>query len=166
MPASDAIGTARSTLAAVRAAVAGRGSPDRRGRRTHRAAPGSADERTGCDAAAVLIGTPTPQRPAIADVLATVSLTEEFLDRWRLAHRSVGVELGGAVRVQSTPHSSGRRPPPHSTTRARRRPIVVLTSPNSAVAKRASTRSRRPLHGWIAGGSPAWRPAAGVWQQY
>ena len=54
IPASDAIGTARSTLAAVRAAVAGQGAlivaaDVRTGR------PGSADERTGTDAAAAVL---------------------------------------------------------------------------------------------------------------
>lgn len=140
VPASDAIGTARSTLAAVRAAVAGRGSlivaaDVRTGR------PGSADERTGCDAAAaVLIGTPTPQRPAIADVLATVSLTEEFLDRWRLPtevsasswEERFGYEqYAPLIREAATAalDDAGVAQADH----------VVLTSPNSAVAKRAST---------------------------
>ena len=43
--------------------------------------PGSADERDGGDAAAAFLW---GDGPAVADVLAVASATEEFLDRWRL----------------------------------------------------------------------------------
>ena len=88
----------------------------------------------------MLIGTPTPQRPAIADVLATVSLTEEFLDRWRLPtevsasswEERFGYEqYAPLIREAATAalDDAGVAQADH----------VVLTSPNSAVAKRAST---------------------------
>ena len=44
--------------------------------------PGSADEASGGDAAAALVF--GAGNDAIADVLATATLTEEFLDRWRV----------------------------------------------------------------------------------
>ena len=152
IPASDAIGTARSTLAAVRAAVAGQGAlivaaDVRTGR------PGSADERTGTDAAAaVLIGAATPEQPAIAEVLATVSLTEEFLDRWRSPaepsasswEERFGYEqYAPLVREAATAalDAAGVAQADH----------VVLTGSNSAITKRASTLVKGVLS---TGGSP------------
>lgn len=45
---------------------------------------GSTDEAAGGDAAAaVLIGEATPERRVVADVVATASVTDEFIDRWR-----------------------------------------------------------------------------------
>ena len=46
---------------------------------------GGADERDGGDAAAaVLFGPDTPEAPVLAEIVAVSSVTEEFLDRWRL----------------------------------------------------------------------------------
>ncbi|AHH18395.1 hypothetical protein NONO_c36080 [Nocardia nova SH22a] len=44
--------------------------------------PGGADEREGGDAAAALLF--APDRPALAELVAHATATEEFLDRWRL----------------------------------------------------------------------------------
>lgn len=47
--------------------------------------PGGADERHGGDAAAALLfGAGTADAPVIAELMAHASITDEFLDRWRL----------------------------------------------------------------------------------
>jgi 3-hydroxy-3-methylglutaryl CoA synthase/uncharacterized OB-fold protein len=85
VPAFDALGSVRSTVGALRAAL---GSPypslvvaaDRRG-----GLPGSPDEAAGGDAAAALVvgEDAGPNGPVLVEILGTVSVTEEFLDRWR-----------------------------------------------------------------------------------
>jgi 3-hydroxy-3-methylglutaryl CoA synthase/uncharacterized OB-fold protein len=46
--------------------------------------PGGSDERQGGDAAAaILFGPGTPQRPVLAELVTSASVTDEFLDRWR-----------------------------------------------------------------------------------
>jgi 3-hydroxy-3-methylglutaryl CoA synthase/uncharacterized OB-fold protein len=76
--AADLCGTARSAFAATRAAASGGGLVACADVRVGR--PGSSDEKFGGDAAAALLfGDGEP----IADVLASASRTEEFLDRWR-----------------------------------------------------------------------------------
>lgn len=82
-PAFDAVGSVRSTVGALRAALAGDAtvlitSGDRR-----TGLPGSDDEAAGGDAgAAVLVGSDA-DGPLLAEVLGWGSATEEFLDRWR-----------------------------------------------------------------------------------
>jgi len=76
--AADLAGSARSTVAAIRSAAHGGGlvvaSDVRVGK------PGSADERLGGDGAgALLFG----DGDGVADLLASVSTTDELLDRWR-----------------------------------------------------------------------------------
>jgi 3-hydroxy-3-methylglutaryl CoA synthase/uncharacterized OB-fold protein len=45
---------------------------------------GSPEESAGGDAgAAVLVGDDAPERPVLAEVIASASVTEEFVDRWR-----------------------------------------------------------------------------------
>jgi 3-hydroxy-3-methylglutaryl CoA synthase len=80
----DAIGSMRSTVGALRAALDAQsatlvvGSDVRTGR------PGSADETNCADAAAsVLVGS-DGDAPVLAELLAQASLSEEFLDRWRV----------------------------------------------------------------------------------
>lgn len=88
----DAVGSPRSALGALRAALAGVAAPaglsdgacqlvataDRRG-----GLPGSADESEGGDgAAAVLVGR-APRHALAAELLAWSSTSEELLDRWR-----------------------------------------------------------------------------------
>src|SRR4051794_17362905 len=47
--------------------------------------PGGADERDGGDgAAAFVLGAGSAESPVLAELLATASATEEFLDRWRI----------------------------------------------------------------------------------
>lgn len=85
--AADLAGSARSAVAAWRAAAAAGGLAVLADVRTGR--PGSGDERGGGDgAAALLFGDPAL---AIADILAESSLSAEFLDRWREpAERAAG----------------------------------------------------------------------------
>ena len=79
-PAYDALGSVRSALGALRAALDGNGTAlvvaaDIRG-----GLPGGSDESAGGDgAAALLVG----DGPVAAEVLAWHSTTEEFVDRWR-----------------------------------------------------------------------------------
>src|SRR4051794_12354487 len=83
-PAFDAAGSVRSTMGALFAAVAGRcgvvvvGSDMRIGR------PGGPEEATGADAAAAVLMGDGDQAPVLAEVASVGSVTEEFLDRWRV----------------------------------------------------------------------------------
>src|SRR4051794_27022885 len=83
-PAFDAAGSVRSTMGALYAAVAGRcgvlvvGSDMRVGR------PGGPDESTGADAAAAVLVGDGDRAPVLAEVVGVGSVTEEFLDRWRV----------------------------------------------------------------------------------
>jgi hydroxymethylglutaryl-CoA synthase len=80
----DAIGSVRSAAGALRAGLDGPAatlviaSDLRTGR------PGSADEAAGGDAAAALLVGDSGDAPALAELVATASVTEEFLDRWRV----------------------------------------------------------------------------------
>lgn len=84
VPAYDALGSIRSALGAMRAALNSSSTSlvvtaDRRG-----SLPGSPDESAGGDgASAVLIGDEANDAPVLAEIVAWESLTEEFLDRWR-----------------------------------------------------------------------------------
>ena len=83
-PAFDAAGSVRSTTGALFAAVAGRcgvlvvGSDVRAGR------PGGADESAGADAAAAVLLGDGDGAPVLAEVMGVGSVTEEFIDRWRV----------------------------------------------------------------------------------
>jgi len=82
--AADAVGSARSSIAALIAALR---SPARTLVVTgdvRPGLPGSPDEAAGADAgAAVLVGEGSDDAPVVADVLGVASRTEEVLDRWR-----------------------------------------------------------------------------------
>ena len=80
----DVIGSVRSTSGAFRAALDGSGSALVIGSDLRTGRPGSAEESAGADAAgAVLVGSDT-DGPVLADLLGSGSVTEEFLDRWRV----------------------------------------------------------------------------------
>jgi hydroxymethylglutaryl-CoA synthase len=84
VPAFDAVGSVRSGVGALAAALDGSGAAlvvtgDLRVGR-----PGSPDESATGDAAAALVVGSDEDGPVLAEVLAQVSLTEEFLDRWRV----------------------------------------------------------------------------------
>lgn len=136
--ADDAIGSARSAMAAVRAGFDGAptlavGADVRTGR------PGSADERSGSDVAAALVfGPATASSPALAERVFGTSITEEFLDRWRepnALYGSTWEERFGKSRytplindaVERTLSGAGLSAVDH----------VVVSSANSAVVKAA-----------------------------
>lgn len=133
VPAADLVGTARSTFAAVRAAIASGGLVLAADVRVGK--PGSLDERSGGDgAAALLLG----EGDAIADVLGVESETVELLDRWRDPQRTTGEQWEErfgfeqyADRVRSVAtrllEAAGLAEADH----------VVVTSGNAAVTKRA-----------------------------
>lgn len=133
--AADLCGTGRSAFAALSAAAMAGGLVV--GADVRVGKPGSADEKLGGDgAAALLFGAGEP----IAEPLATYSVTEEFLDRWRSPRALTGQqweERFGAERYTALIREAARHAldaagvddPDH----------VVLTCPNSAVVKRAAT---------------------------
>lgn len=135
VPAADLIGTARSTFAGIRAAVASGGLVVAADVRVGK--PGSADEKSGGDGAAALV---FGDGPAIAEVLAIAGDTVEVLDRWRSPQRATGEQweerfgfeqYADLVRSVATRvlDEAGLAQADH----------VVLTSGNAAVAKRAGS---------------------------
>ncbi len=80
----DALGSVRSAVGALRAAMAGAGvalavaSDVRIGR------PGSADEAAGGDAGAAALVGDDGDGPVVAQLVGSASLSEEFTDRWRV----------------------------------------------------------------------------------
>jgi hydroxymethylglutaryl-CoA synthase len=135
--AADLAGSARSGLAALRAAAASGGLAVLADVRT--GLPGSADERGGGDgAAAFLFGDDDSDGGPIARVIGVASRTAEVLDRWRPPgrdHADVWEERFGADRylplirpvAAEVLAAAGLDAADH----------VVLTSPNTAVSKRA-----------------------------
>jgi 3-hydroxy-3-methylglutaryl CoA synthase/uncharacterized OB-fold protein len=133
--AADLGGTARSTVAGLLACARSGGLVVAADVRVGK--PGSADEKTGGDgAAALLFGDGDP----IAEILATRSLTSEFLDRWRDPASATGQQW--EERFGAEHYSALIR-------RAAREVLdlagipdadhVVVACPNTAVVKRAST---------------------------
>jgi len=131
----DLAGAARSAMGAIRAAALTGGlavlSDVRVGK------PGSADEKGGADAAAALLFGPGK---GIAEVLAQVSLSDEFLDRWREPASVTGQqweERFGFERYAALVRSAA------ATALARAGIVeadhVVVVSPNSAVRSRAGS---------------------------
>jgi hydroxymethylglutaryl-CoA synthase len=80
----DAVGSVRSAAGALRAAVQAPGPVLVVGADLRGGLPGGPDEAAGGDGAAALLVGSEQDGPVAAEVLATVSVTEEFLDRWRL----------------------------------------------------------------------------------
>ncbi|WP_084027754.1 OB-fold domain-containing protein [Mycobacterium avium] len=132
----DFCGTGRSGFAAILAAASNGGIAVSADIRVGR--PGSADEKLGGDGAAALrFG---DDEPAIAEVLAVSSLTEEFLDRWRATTSVTGhqwEERFGAERYADLVRASAERVLDFAGLTAVDH--VVLTCPNSGIVKRAAT---------------------------
>jgi len=85
VPAFDAMGAVRSANGIMHAALRGSGTTLAVMADSRTGLPGSPDERDGGDAAAAfLIGDGDPNAPVMAELLATASMTEEFVDRWRV----------------------------------------------------------------------------------
>ncbi|MDX6234250.1 MAG: hydroxymethylglutaryl-CoA synthase [Nocardioidaceae bacterium] len=145
--AGDVNGSARSGFAALRAAISEGGLAVSADVRVGK--PGSNDEKTGGDgAAALLFGV----SPGIAEVLAQVSQTDEFLDRWRTPtsvtaeqwEERFGFERYAAlVRevAEQALTAAGLAEADH----------VVVTSPNAGVVKKAASLVKGALS---TGGSP------------
>ena len=82
--AADMAGAARSSIAALLAALAGGDTTLVVTGDVRPGLPGSPDEAAGADAAAaVLVGPPSAAAPVIAELVGRASRTEELLDRWR-----------------------------------------------------------------------------------
>jgi len=133
--ATDLVGTGRSTAAAIRAARLTGGLVVTGDVRVGK--PGSADERGGADGAAALV---FGHEGVIAEVLAEVSESAEFLDRWRSPQSRTGEQWEErfgfeqyAALVRSTAEraldAAGIPEADH----------VVLTCPNTGIAKRAGS---------------------------
>lgn len=136
--AADVAGSARSAVAAWRAAAAGRGLAVFADVRVGR--PGSADERAGGDgAAAFLFGDSEDPTAAVAEILAERSSTLELLDRWRLPgapsaeqwEERFGLEAYLPVVREVTEETLAEA----GLTQADH---VVVVSPNSGVLKQAA----------------------------
>jgi hydroxymethylglutaryl-CoA synthase len=133
--AADLCGTGRSAIAAWRLAAMTGGVAVSADVRVGR--PGSADEKRGGDgAAAMLFG----DGPAIAEVVATDSLTREFLDRWRIPTSITGEqweERFGAEHYATLIRTAFDRVLDDNDLAGVDH--VVLSCPNTAIVKRATT---------------------------
>lgn len=147
VPAADLVGSARSTFAGLRAALATGGLVVAADVRVGK--PGSLDERSGGDgAAALLLG----EGDAIAEVLGVAAETAELLDRWRHPLRPTGEQweerfgfeqYAALVRAVAARllDGAGLAEADH----------VVVTSGNAGIAKRAGALVKGALS---SGGSP------------
>jgi hydroxymethylglutaryl-CoA synthase len=131
----DMVGAARSAVGAVRAAAELGGLAVLADVRVGK--PGSADEKGGADAGSALLFGPGE---GIADVLAQVSVSEEFLDRWREPTSLTGQQWEErfgferyAILVRETAAKALERAGLDGADH------VVLVSPNSAVRGRVSS---------------------------
>ncbi|CAM3609227.1 OB-fold domain-containing protein [Smaragdicoccus niigatensis] len=129
--AADLCGSARSGVAALRAAKASGGLAVLSDLRTGR--PGSADERSGGDGAAAFLFGADP----LAEVVSQSSVTAEFLDRWRDPSSIYGTQWEERFGVEQylpllEAVTKDFEPAHH----------VVIASPNLALAKRASKSLR------------------------
>jgi hydroxymethylglutaryl-CoA synthase len=131
----DLAGAARSAVGAVFAAAESGGLVTLADVRVGK--PGSADEKGGADAGAALLFGPGE---GIAEVLARVSTTDEFLDRWREPTSLTGQqweERFGFERYAALVRDTAARALEASG--VCEADHVVVVSPNAAVRGRAST---------------------------
>lgn len=85
----DLVGSVRSTMGALRAALDARVPTLAVAADVRTGLPGGADERDGGDAAvAFLCADDAPDQPVLAEPIGSASLTAEFLDRWRVPGES------------------------------------------------------------------------------
>jgi hydroxymethylglutaryl-CoA synthase len=84
VPAYDVVGSVRSAMAALRAAWQGTGSALVIASDTRTGLPGGPDEAAGGDAAAALLIGDGGGGPVLAEIVAWESVTDEFVDRWRI----------------------------------------------------------------------------------
>ena len=84
VPAYDALGSVRSAAGALRAALGSTGPALVVTSDLRFGLPGSADEAAGGDAAAALLVGGDDDGTVVAEQIAWVSVSEEFLDRWKV----------------------------------------------------------------------------------
>lgn len=139
--ASDLIGSGRSTAGALRAASARGGLVLAADVRIGK--PGSSDEKLGGDgAAALLLG----DGPGIAEIVASASVTDELLDRWRVPTSLTGEqweERFGFERYAELVRATVDRVLDQAGVDGIDH--VVLASSNSAVVKRAGALMKGQL---------------------
>lgn len=135
--ATDLAGSARSGIAAWRAAAASGGLAVLSDVRTGR--PGSADELGGGDGAAAYLFGDGDSDAAIARILAHRSVTAELLDRWRAPGAAAGGQweerFGLEIYLPLVRQAAAAALDEAGLEQAQH---VVLVSPNSAVAKRGA----------------------------
>jgi len=155
--AADVSGSARSGIAALRAASSEGGLAVLSDLITGR--PGSSDERGGGDGAAAFLFGPTED--AVAELIANASASEEFLDRWRSPGAATGHQweerFGYEKYLPLIEEVSARALSDAGLSEADH---VVLVSPNTAVAKRA--RSLLPGRVSTCGSPVGYAGAAGI----
>jgi hydroxymethylglutaryl-CoA synthase len=155
--AGDVAGSARSGIAALRAASSDGGVAVLSDLITGR--PGSSDERGGGDGAAAFLFGPTED--AIAELMAQASVSEEFLDRWRNPGASTGHQweerFGYEKYLPLIEEAAARALSDAGLSEADH---VMLVSPNTAVAKRA--RTLRPGRVSTCGSPLGYAGAAGI----
>ena len=84
VPAFDAAGSVRSGVGALSAALEATGPTLVAAGEVRVGRPGSPDEAAGGDAGSALLVGSDDEGPLLAELVAQTSLTEEFLDRWRV----------------------------------------------------------------------------------
>ncbi|WP_329410352.1 OB-fold domain-containing protein [Nocardia vinacea] len=131
--AADLAGSARSGIAALLAAASAGGLAVLADMRIGR--PGSADERSGGDGAAAFVFGAEP----IAEILARVSLTVEFLDRWRDPRAATGEQWEERFGIeQYLPLVHRAAAAALAEAGLDEADHVVVVSPNFTLAKRAA----------------------------
>lgn len=131
--AADLAGSARSGIAALFAAGAAGGLAVLADLRVGR--PGSADERGGGDGAAAFLFGEQP----LAEVVATASVTAEFLDRWRDPRSATGEQWEERFGIeQYLPLVRRASAAALAEAGLEEADHVVLVSPNVTFAKRAA----------------------------
>lgn len=133
--AADVAGSARGAVAALFAAAEARGLAVLSDVVTGR--PGSADERGGGDGAAAF--TFGPADTAIATLITRVSISEEFLDRWRVPGAVAGSQWEERFGLERyLPLIAEAAKDAMAKADIGQADHVVVVSPNSGVTKRAS----------------------------
>lgn len=132
--AADVAGSARSAVAALKAAAGSRGLAVLADVRVGR--PGSADESSGGDGAAAFVFGDADD--AIAHVVGEASATSEFLDRWRAPGANAGHQWEERFGLEEYLPLIDRVATRLRADKGDDFDHVVVVSPNSGVTKRAS----------------------------
>ena len=106
----DAIGSVRSAMGALHAALGGRGAHLVVSADLRSGLAGGPDEAAFGDGAAALLVGDERDGPVLAELIGGGWATEEFLDRWRTPGRRPLEGVGGALRRDALRARSARRP--------------------------------------------------------